>query len=250
VTLPYPPLEGTGGHPSPAGGVSPGCSSDSAGGVAPGAPGSGATARGPAAPGSAGVPRGTTARHTGTALLLALCLGACGTTAPTAAPRTSPAPARSSAAPVSAAPTLSSSPAAAAQGTTPAGVPARRSAPAASRGADPSADPPLPSGLPSSAPLRVTLARDCVTPGAEQHVVVVTVAGAFVAFDNLYPDHRTGVVHGGAEPRGRADGEGRFTAAWRVAPGTPTGRVRIDVGVSARTGSAITMAYYRLADRC
>jgi hypothetical protein len=248
VTLPYPPLKGAGGHGSPADGESPGCTSDSAGGVAPGPPGSGATARGPAAPGSDGVPRGTTARHTVPALL-ALCLTACGTPAPTAAPRTSPAPVTT---PAVTTPPTPSSPAAPAPGTTaPARAHAAGSAPAASRGADPTASgPPLPSGLPSSAPLRVTLASPCVTPGGEQSVAVATVAGAFVAFDNLYPDNRTGAVHGGADGRGRADGNGRYAATWRIAPGTPAGRVRVDVGVSAKSGSAITMAYYRLADRC
>lgn len=112
------------------------------------------------------------------------------------------------------------------------------------------ADPPLPSGLPSSAPLRVSLGKACVTPGGEQRLVVETLPDAYVAYDNLYPDNRTGAVHGGADGRARSDGHGRLTAVWRVAPGTPAGRVRVDVGVSARSGAAITMAYYRLAARC
>ncbi|HVF03822.1 MAG TPA: hypothetical protein VNA20_03190 [Frankiaceae bacterium] len=118
------------------------------------------------------------------------------------------------------------------------------------RAAGSPSDPPLPSGLPSSAPLRVELGATCVTPGAEQRLVVDTVPQAFVAFDNLYPDNRTGAAHGGAEAAGRSDAEGRFTAAWRIAPNAPLGRVRVDVGVSARSGSAITMAYYRLAASC
>jgi hypothetical protein len=121
---------------------------------------------------------------------------------------------------------------------------------AASRGPTAGEDPPLPSGLPSSAPLRVRLAAECVVPGGEQRLVVETAPNAFVAFDNLYPDQRTGRVHGGADGQGRSDTRGRFTAAWRVTPDTPVGRVRVDVGVSARSGSAVTMTYYRLATAC
>lgn len=222
----------------------------------PGAPGNGTTVRGPAVPGPNGVPRGGIARHAAAPLLCAatLALAACGATNTTARPgpaagaaavtTTSATPARPARAASVPAPSPSAAATAAAAVTQAPGVrarPARTSAPA---------DPPLPSGLPSSAPLRVTLGSACVTPGGEQRLVVETLPEAYVAFDNLYADGRTGAAYGGAEPAGRADGTGRFTAVWRVAPGTPAGRVRLDVGVSARTGSAITMTYYRLAARC
>lgn len=233
----------------------------------PGTPGPGATVRGPAAPASDGVPRGLTTRHTaapkgaGTrvaagAVLVVAAMGvaACGETAPVGAHR-----AASSAAvqgtPSSTPRVTAGSPAASmAAAPGPGTAPSRRTAPpsasSAAGGAAATADPPLPSGLPSSAPLRVRLGAQCVVPGTEQRLVVETLPDAFVAFDNLYADGRTGATYGGAEAAGRADGTGRFTAVWRVAPGTPAGRVRLDVGVSARTGSAITMRYYRLAARC
>jgi hypothetical protein len=112
------------------------------------------------------------------------------------------------------------------------------------------ADPPLPSGLPSSAPLAVRLDAACVVPGGTQRLVVETLPGAFVAFDNLYADGRDGQLHGGADGRGRSDGTGRYVATWQVDPAAPVGRVRVDVGVAANGKSAITMRYYRLAFRC
>jgi hypothetical protein len=112
------------------------------------------------------------------------------------------------------------------------------------------ADPPLPSGLPSSAPLDVRLGAACVAPGGTQRLVVETLPNAFVAFDNLYADDRDGQVHGGAEGRARSDARGRYVATWRIAPDTPPGRVRIDVGAAAAGRSAIVMRYYRLAARC
>jgi hypothetical protein len=129
--------------------------------------------------------------------------------------------------------------------TVPAPAASRAGAASAAGGAQASAP-----ATPSRAPLRVTLGAACVVPGGEQRIVVETLAGAFVAYDNLYPDNRDGQVHGGADGRARSDASGRFTATWRVGADTPTGRVRIDVGASAPGGSAITSAYYRLAASC
>ena len=228
--------------------------SERAGGVTPGTPGPGATVRGPAAPVPDGVSRGF-ARHVGATpraglvTLLAVGAVACGTAVPAGARRVAVSPAPTSTAPTTGA---RREPV-----TAPRETPARdvsvtegSAVPTGSRAATPSVDPPLPSGLPSSAPLRVTLGSACVVPGTEQRLVVETVPDAFVAYDNLYPDSRTGQAYGGAEGSARSDTRGRFTAVWRVAPHAPYGRVRVDVGVSARTGSAITMTYYRLAAAC
>jgi hypothetical protein len=108
----------------------------------------------------------------------------------------------------------------------------------------------VPPGAPSSAPLRVLLGAACVTPGGEQRLDVETTPGAFVAYDSLYADGRDGQVHGGADGRARTDPAGRLTATWRVAPDTPLGAVRVDVGASATGGSAVMTASYRLAARC
>jgi hypothetical protein len=121
---------------------------------------------------------------------------------------------------------------------------------AAGGGAATAAAGPTPSALPSSAPLTVRVVRACVVPGGEQRVELATLPGAFVAFDNLYPDGNDGRVHGGAEGQGRADGSGRYVAVWRVAPGTPPGQVRLDVAVAAHGRSAIAMRYWRLAPAC
>lgn len=103
---------------------------------------------------------------------------------------------------------------------------------------------------PSPAPLTVRLGSACVVPGGEQRMTVRTLPGAFVAYDNLYPDNRDGQVHGGADGRARAGADGALTVTWRVGPDTPAGPVRVDVGASAPGGSAITSAYYRLAASC
>jgi hypothetical protein len=203
------------------------------------------------------VPRGGIARHAAAPLccvLAAAALTACGATTTRPASDAAPRGTAAASGPAAATPPAASAPAAPAV-RTPAtaargAAPAARGTAAAGATTAPPTDPPLPSGLPSSAPLRVRLAAACVTPGGEQSVVVETLPEAYVAFDNLYPDGRTGAAYGGNEASGRTGADGRFTAVWRVAPGTPEGRVRVDVGVSAKDGSAITMAYYQLATRC
>lgn len=107
-----------------------------------------------------------------------------------------------------------------------------------------------PSDLPSSAPMTVRLASDCVTPGGTQRVVVDTLPEAHVAYDNLYADGRDGSAHGGVDGQARSDARGHFEASWVVSPGAPLGDVRLDIGVSGGGRATIRMLFYRLATTC
>jgi hypothetical protein len=100
-------------------------------------------------------------------------------------------------------------------------------------------------------PLTATLARACVQPGQTQTLHVHTLPNAVVIYDNFYSDGHDGAVWGGRGTGGQADAQGNYAATWRVLPGAPTGRVKVEVaaaGGHSQTGSR--EVYYDLKTLC